>query len=115
MLLLTMLLFAAGCHAPAATVDLTQTPAVQAVVLNDITVLPMDDSPHTFQALEFPNLDQYPDRAAMMPGGKFQAVIRTYLVQTAGRTVLVDGGMARNWALTRSWKYLRPTAYVPKT
>lgn len=99
MLLLTMLLFAAGCHAPAATTDIPPA-TVQAVVLNDITVLPMDDSPHTFQAFEFPNLDQYPDRSAMMPGGKFQAVIRTYLVQTAGRTVLVDGGMGKELGVT---------------
>lgn len=60
--------------------------------LNDIKVLVMDDSPHTFKAAIFPDLEQYPDRKAMMPEGKFVAITRTYLIKTPTSIVLIDSG-----------------------
>lgn len=62
------------------------------MALNEVSVLIIDDSPHTFKAAIFPDLDQYPDRKAMMPEGVFAAITRTYLIKTASSTVLIDSG-----------------------
>lgn len=108
--LLALFLFVAGCAgqtgdgAPAAAesfplsaVSENMRPGyVQTVALNNITVLSLVDSPHIFQAGEVREMDKHPELKALMPGGKFQAVIKTYLVKTGGRLVLVDGGMGKD-------------------
>lgn len=102
LLLVTLLLAAGSQEASVAAADAaagadTPLPAgtVQKMELSDITVLSLVDSPHTFQAFEFPDLDNYPERKALVPGGKFPALIKTYLIKTAGHTVLVDSGMGK--------------------
>lgn len=68
---------------------------VQTVALNDITVFSLVDSPHTFQAREVREMDNYLEFKSLMPDGKFQAVIKTYLVKSGEKLVLVDGGMGK--------------------
>lgn len=95
-LLFALLLFVAACQkSPTTHNQPISSSAVKTIVLNDITILSMDDSPHTFQSSVFADIDNYPDRKTMMPGGKFQAVVKTYLIKSLGRNILVDGGMGK--------------------
>lgn len=64
----------------------------QKVVLNDITVYAFDESPLTLYSGIFPDIANYPDRMAQMPGGEFKTLTRTYLIETEGKKVLVDSG-----------------------
>ena len=91
--ILLLLLFVAACHkTPPA--NITAPHAMQTVVLNDITVLSFEDCPFTFRASSiFADINDYPERMAMMPNGEFKTLVKTYLVKTDGRVALVDGGM----------------------
>lgn len=65
---------------------------VQTIPVGEISVLGIVDSPHVFEAREIREFDKYPDARQAMPNGKFQAVVKTYLVKSGNKLVLVDSG-----------------------
>lgn len=67
-------------------------PDVQKIILNDISVVAMNDSTLTFTTEVFADIDKYPERKAMMPNGQFDTITRTYLVQIGNSLVLIDTG-----------------------
>ena len=112
--LLLLALLAVACHKTPAPESIPPA-GTRTIVLNDITVLAIDDSPHTFLAAVFKDIDNYPDRKAMMPEGKFKALTRTYLVKTANRTVLIDSGMGKETGVDgRTPEHLRANGVAPQ-
>lgn len=71
----------------------TSSADIQQITLNNIVVLSINDSSHTFDATIFTDIDNYPTRKAMMPNGKYKTLTKTYLIKTDDRTVLVDSGL----------------------
>ena len=65
---------------------------VQSVQVGRISVKAINDSPLVFDKSIFPAIDQHPQRLSYMPGGRLEALVKTYFVETAGRKVLFDGG-----------------------
>ncbi len=65
---------------------------VREIKLGDITVYAFDESPLTLESTIFPDIEAYPDRLALMPGGAWRTITRTYLVRTGDKRVLIDSG-----------------------
>lgn len=79
----------------------TQAQQVRQFALNGITVYEVIDSPLSFPATMFKDIEKYPDRLALMPGGAFQTVIKSFVVKTGGRIVLIDGGVGNEHYVTK--------------
>lgn len=69
--------------------------------LNGITVYEMIDSPLSFRSTMFKDIEHYPDRLALMLDGVFETVIKSFVVKTDGRIVLIDGGVGNEHYVTK--------------
>ena len=70
-------------------------------VFGDMSVTEIIDSPLRFDASMWPEVEKYPERLAEMPGGKYDTYIKTFLVTTGDRIVLIDGGAGKEHYVTK--------------
>lgn len=61
-------------------------------------IFAIDDAQNTFNTSVFPNIQNHPDKLAMMPDGKAAGVYRTYLVLGKDKVMLFDTGWGSNFA-----------------
>lgn len=61
-------------------------------------VYAIDDGQNTFKTSIFPNIQEQPEKLAMMPNGQAAGVYRTYLVLGKDKVMLFDTGWGNNFA-----------------
>lgn len=70
---------------------------VRQYVLNDITVLGIDDGPLHFPVDFFVGLENDTEKLAFFTDGAIPSVTRMFLANTGGRVVLIDGGWGKEY------------------
>lgn len=70
-------------------------------VFGDISVMEVIDSPLVFETGMWPDIADHPEKMTMMPGGSFETVIKTFVVKTGDRIVLIDAGVGKEHYVTQ--------------
>lgn len=75
-----------------ASVGAATLPGTTQIKVPHMKVMAIDDLGNKFSASLFKDIQNYPERMALMPNGEVEAVFRTYLIQEKGHIILVDTG-----------------------
>lgn len=73
-------------------------PGTTDIKVPKMKVTAIDDLDNTFKATLFKDIQNYPERMALMPNGQAEAVFRTYLIKTKGHLILMDTGWGKTGA-----------------
>lgn len=96
--------------------QLTSHQETRQFALGDMTVLEIIDSPLRFDTNMWPDIANHPDKLAQMPGGIYDTDIKTFLVKTGDRVVLIDSGVGGEHYVTKgnTVEILRKNGVTPK-